>query len=230
MNDVSITDSDVLTCVREGQRLEHRGYQGNIHTGHIGKNKILIKSAAGRGVTAWLNRRMLRREYLIYSRLAGISGIPHCYGFFMGHYLVLENVESQTLRHATIGDRKKFFVEMLATIEAIHARGVAHGDLKRKENILVTHDSRPCLIDFGVSNYRKPGFHPLNHFWHGFSHQHDFNAWIKHKYDRKFEDISAEDAKYHRPLRIERIARTIKKAWIRIKKAGKPTKSAGQLK
>jgi serine/threonine protein kinase len=158
---------------------------------------------------------MLRREYRIYSRLSGISGIPRCYGFFMGRYLVLENVESQTFRHATIKDRNSFFAEMLTIIKSIHERGVAHGDLKRKGNILVTKDSRPCLIDFGVSVFRKPGFHPLNHFRHSFSHQHDFNAWVKYKYDRKYQDISPEDAQYYRPLRIERIARMIRRAWRR---------------
>lgn len=221
MTEVSLTESDVLACVQGGKRLETRGYQGNIHTGQVGEHKILVKSAAGRGVVAWLNRWMLRREYLIYRRLTGISGIPHCYGFFLGRYLVLENVESQTMRHATISDRELFYTEMLKTIESIHERGVAHGDLKRKDNILVTQDSRPCLIDFGVSIFRKPGFHPFNHFRHSFSHQHDFNAWVKHKYDRKFQDISPEDAKYHQPLRIERMARTIKKTWLKIKKAGK---------
>ena len=222
MNEASLTESDVLACMQDSEQLEIRGYQGTIHTGQIGEHKVLIKSAAGRGVVAWLNRWMLRREYLIYRRLSGISGIPHCYGFFLGRYLVLENVESQTMRHAAIRDRGLFFTEMLATIKSIHERGVAHGDLKRKDNILVTEDSRPCLIDFGVSIFRKPGFHPFNHFRHSFSHQHDFNAWVKHKYDRKFQDISPEDAKYHQPLRIERLARTIKKAWIKIKKAGKP--------
>jgi serine/threonine protein kinase len=225
VSDVIITDSDVLACVRDGEQLEHPGYQGNIHTGRIGERRILIKSAAGRGITALLNRRMLQREYRIYDRLAGVSGIPHCYGFFMGRYLVLENVQSHTLRHAAIGDREKFFVEMLATIKAIHSRGVAHGDLKRKENVLVTHDSRPCLIDFGVSTIRKPGFHPLNHFWYDFSHQHDFNAWVKHKYDRKFQDITPEDTQYHRPLRIEIMARTIKKIWIKLRRGGKPAVS-----
>jgi len=222
VSEASLTESDVLACVQGGKQLETRGYQGNIHTGQVGEHEILIKSAAGRGVVAWLNRWMLRREYLIYRRLAGISGIPHCYGFFLGRYLVLENIAAQTMRHATITDRELFYTEMLTTIKAIHERGVAHGDLKRKDNILVTRDSRPCLIDFGVSIFRKPGFHPFNHFRHSFSHQHDFNAWVKHKYDRKFEDISAEDAKYHKPLRIERIARTIKKIWIKIKKAVKP--------
>lgn len=225
MSDASITDSDVLACVREGEQLEHRGYQGNIHTGRIGERQILIKSAAGEGFTAWLNRRMLRREHRIYVRLAGVSGIPHCYGFFMDRYLVLENVQSQTLRYATISDRETFFEEMLATIKAIHERGVVHGDLKRKENVLVTHDSRPCLIDFGVSTIRKPGFHPLNHFWHDFSHQHDFNAWVKHKYNRNFQDIAPEDAKYYQPLRIEIMARAIKKTWIKLRRGGKPTDS-----
>lgn len=221
MNDVSITESDVLACVRDGEQLKHRGYQGNIHTKHVGEKKILVKSAAGSGIVAWLNRWFLHHEYETYCRLTGISGIPHCYGLFQGRYLALENVESQTLRHANIRDRDAFFAEMLAIIKSIHERGVAHGDLKRKENILVTHDSRPCLIDFGVAVYRKPGFHPFNHFRHSFSHQHDFNAWVKHKYDRKFHDISSEDAKYHRPLRIERISRTIKRTWIKLRPARK---------
>ena len=221
MNDSGITKSDVLSCVSSGEQLDHRGYQGNIHTGQVGEHKILVKSAAGRGLAAWLNRRMLRREYLIYERLAGISGIPRCFGYFMERYLVLENVDAQTLRDGTISDRDGYFVEMLAIIEAIHDRGIAHGDLKRKENVLVTVDSRPCLIDFGVSVFRKPGFHPFNHFRHDFSHQHDFNAWVKHKYNRNYQKISPEDAKYYRPLLIELIARRIKRAWTQLKRSFK---------
>jgi len=213
VNDTSITDSDILACLRDGERLEGRGYQGSIHTGCAGGHKILVKSAAGNGITAWLNRWMLRREYDMYRRLEGISGIPHCYGFFLDRHLVLEHVDAQTMRQTTITDRDAFFAEMLTVVEAIHERGVAHGDLKRKDNILVTHDSRPCLIDFGVSVYRKPGFHPFNHFRHRFSHQHDFNAWLKHKYNRDFKSMSPEDARYFRPLWIERISRRIKRTW-----------------
>ena len=221
MSEPCITESDVLSCVTSGEQLDHRGYQGNIHTGQVGEHKILVKSAAGRGLAAWLNRRMLRREYLIYERLAGVSGIPRCFGYFMGRYLVLENVDAQTLRDGTISDRDGYFVEMLAIIETIHERGIAHGDLKRKENVLVTRDSRPCLIDFGVSVFRKPGFHPFNHFRHNFSHQHDFNAWVKHKYNRNYKDISPEDAKYYRPLLIELMARRIKRVWTKLKRSFK---------
>lgn len=215
MNEGSITESDILACLRNGEQAKRGGYQGNVRICDIGENKVLIKSAAGRGIAAWLNRWLLRREYRIYGRLAGVMGVPHCHGFFMGRYLVLQHIESLTLRNATIRDRSAFFAEMFKIIETIHERGVAHGDLKRRDNILVTDNSHPCLVDFGVSVFRKPGFRPLNHFWHGFARQHDLNAWLKHKYNRRLEDMSPEDAEYYRPLRIERLARLVKRAWTR---------------
>jgi len=216
VNEAGFTDADILACLRDGERLEGRGYQGSIRTGYVGDQKVLVKSAAGAGITAWLNRLMLRREYEIYCRLAGVSGIPRCYGFFLGRHLALEFVDARTMRQATISDRDAFFAEMLRIVESIHERGVAHGDLKRKDNVLVTGDSLPCMIDFGVSVFRKPGFHPLNHFRHNFSHQHNFNAWLKHKYDRNFDDMSPEDARYFQSLWIERVSRRIKRAWHKI--------------
>lgn len=221
MSQAGFTDSDILTCLREGERLEGRGYQGSIHTGRVRDQRILIKSAAGAGIVAWVNRWMLGREHDIYRRLQGVTGIPRCYGFFLGRHLVLERVDAQTMRQTTIDNRGVFFQEMFEIIESIHERGVAHGDLKRKDNILVTRDSRPCLIDFGVSVYRKPGFHPFNHFRHSFSHQHDYNAWLKHKYNRDYANMSPEDAGYFRSLWIERISRTIKRAWMKLTRRNK---------
>ena len=218
MTEASITDSDILACLKEGERLEGRGYQGSFHTGTVGDHRIFVKAPAGAGLVGWINRWMLRHEHDIYRRLQGISGIPHCYGFFMNRYLVLEHVEAETMRQTTVSDPVTFFEEMLEVIEAIHARGVAHGDLKRKDNVLVTKDSRPCLIDFGVSVYRKPGFHPFNHFRHSFSHQHDFNAWVKHKYNNDFDNLSPEDARYFRPLWIERVSRRLKPTWKKLRR------------
>lgn len=216
MNDVSITDSDILACLQDSQQLEIRGYQGNIHAARIGDTKILIKSAAGKGLAAWFNRRMLRREYGIYRHLDGVAGVPHCFGFFLDRYLVLERVDADTLRNASVADRETFLREMLSIIRAVHARGVAHGDLKRKDNVLVTRDSRPYLIDFGVSAVRKRGFHPLNHFWHGFCHQHDFNAWLKHKYGRGLANMAPDDARLYRPLWSERLTRALKGSWRKL--------------
>jgi len=214
-----ISETDAIACVKNGRRLERRGYQGGIHIGRIGEHKILVKSAAEKGIASWMCRMFLRREYRVYQRLAGIKGIPHCYGFFGGRFLVLEYIDAQTMRLATITNRPVFFAEMFEIIKAIHGRGVAHGDLKRKDNILVTNGMHPCLLDFGVSAIWRSGLHPFNHFWYKFSQQHDLNAWLKLKYKRKFQNLSSTDADYYRPMRIEKMSRTLKRAWFSFKNA-----------
>ena len=216
MKEFSVSETEVLACIKYGQRLERSGHQGSIYVGAVGERKILIKAAGTKGVTSWMCRWMLRREYQVYRQLTGISGIPQCYGLINARYLVLEYIDSQTLRHATIKDRQNFFEELFAIIQSIHERGVGHADLKRKDNILVADERHPFLIDFGVSAIRKRGFHPLNRLWHSFARQHDLNAWLKHKYDRKLQDMSPADAKYYRPLRITQMARMIKQAWVRL--------------
>ncbi len=219
MNEFSVSEAEVIDCVQNGERLERSGHQGSIHIGDVGEHKILVKAAGSKGVTSWMCRWLLRREYRVYRQLKGISGIPRCYGFIKGRYLVLEYVESQTMRYATIKDRERYFEDLFAIVASIHERGVAHGDLKRKDNILVADGRYPWVVDFGVSANRRRGFHPVNHFWHDFSRQHDLNACLKHKYHRKFEDISPEDAEYYRPMRIEHLARTIKRTWRSIYRA-----------
>ena len=206
-----ILGSEILDCLKRSQKLETRSYQGHIHIAQFGDKKVVIKSAAGCWITLWINRWMLQNEYNVYRRLDGVTGIPHCFGFFLNRYLVLEHVDAQTMRDASISDREAFLVDMLAIIKAVHSRGIAHGDLKRKDNILVTRDSKPYLIDFGISTVRKRGFRPLNYLWHRFCHQHDLNAWLKHKYGRGLVNMSPEDASLYRPLWSERIARRIKR-------------------
>ena len=102
--------SEILACLKSGRKLETRGYQGHIHATQVGDKKVIIKSAAGWGIAIWINRWMLRNEYKIYRRLDGVTGIPHCFGFFLNRYLVLEHVDAQTMRDASITDREAFLV------------------------------------------------------------------------------------------------------------------------
>ena len=89
----------------------------------------------------------------------------------------------------------------------MHAVGVAHGDLKRKHNVIVGAGEQPYLIDFGIACLRDGLFGRL--VFTTFR-QMDLNAWLKLKYGRRLEDIvepeavSVEDAALYRPLLIER--------------------------
>lgn len=210
-------DSDARLLGRiESDLSPQRLFSGNQGTAplleHDGQ-RLIVKRAYGFGPLAWLRRRMIRREFDIYRRLAGIPGVPRCYGLLHGRYLVLEYIEAETLRTAKIRDRNAYFDALLELIQKVHAAGVAHADLKRKENLLVVAGDRPCLIDFGVAVHRREGWHALNHALFRFACTLDLNAWVKLKYQRRYEQLSEADRAYYNPTSVEWLARRLRSAW-----------------
>lgn len=155
---------------------------------------LIIKTAMGRGPLLWLRRKTLRREYRVYKQLEGVAGIPACYGFLDRRYLLLQQVQGQPYRDAVITDRQQYFDQLLAIIQAIHARKVAHGDLKSKGNLLVTAQQQPCVIDFGTAFREKSRWHFINNWFFRTARRLDLNAWVKHKYQGHYSNASPDDA------------------------------------
>ena len=174
---------NILAVSNQGTILHYRG-EGE---------DLIVKSAMGRGALRLLRQRTLLREYEAYRRMEGVTGIPRCHGLVAGRYLVLEFIRGTPFRQAQWQDRDRWFAEFLAVLQAIHARGVSHGDLKSKTNILVTEDEKPCVIDFGTAFVSKPGFHPVNNWLFEHGRRMDLNAWVKHKYHGRYADVSDED-------------------------------------
>ncbi|MFN0131331.1 MAG: hypothetical protein ACKVW3_02170 [Phycisphaerales bacterium] len=108
----------------------------------------------------WLGRRLARREHGLLTLLAELKHVPRACGAVAerlpsGEARVLPNavahpyVEGHPLgRGERVAD--DFFDKLRATIEGVHARGVAYVDLHKRENIIVADDGSPCLIDFQV--------------------------------------------------------------------------------
>ena len=86
----------------------------------------------------------------------------------------------------------------------MRSAGVAHGDLKRKDNVLVGPGEQPYVIDFDIAwctgadapLWRRKLFNVLC--------QMDYDAWVKLKHRRRYNEISAEDAERFQPLLLER--------------------------
>ena len=171
--------------------------------------ELVVKAAMGRGLVRRLRERTLLREYQAYRRMEGLEGVPKCYGLVAGHYLVLEFVHGVPYREAQWTDRDRWFREFLAVLRSFHDRGVSHGDLKSKANILVTADEKPCVIDFGTAFIRKPGFHPINNRLFEHSRRMDINAYVKHKYHGRYEDISGDDLELLDYSRLEYLVRRL---------------------
>ena len=194
-----------------------QGYQGQVYLFQHAHQRLIIKAASGNGLLRWLRTRMLLRESQVYARLDGFPGCPRCYGLVRGRYLVLEYIDGIPLRSAHIADRARYYDSLHALIMQLHDRGIAHSDMKRKDNLLVVAGSRPCLIDFGAAVVRKPGFAPFNHFLFRTAVRFDYNAWIKLKYNNRLDEVSAADQGYYRRTWIEKAARRTKRVYKRIK-------------
>jgi predicted Ser/Thr protein kinase len=203
---------------RAGDPALARGYQGAVYLYEGGGRRLVVKAAAGAGVAGWLRRWMLRREFDAYQRLSGFAGSPRCYGLIDDRYLVLEYVDGVSLRSGRIDDRRTYFDTLFAYIGELHRCGVAHADLKRRDNLLVIGGRLPCLVDFGAAIVRKSGFAPFNHWLYELARRFDFNAWAKLKYQGRMEEITPEDRPYYRRTAIEIVARAIKRSYVRLKR------------
>ena len=212
--------ADLAAAIAAGKGRElGSGYQASVHLYETSAGGVVVKQPHG-GPLAALWRSLLRREAAVYARLGGIAGIPRSFGL-VGDGLALEHVAGPSLREhePRIGDREAFFAMLLETIEAMHAAGIAHGDLKRKDNIIVGAGERPYLIDFGIAVRRSA----TSAFWNRLVFkrlvQMDLNAWVKLKYGRRVDPetepgvLSAEDAARYRPLLLERFARALRVPW-----------------
>ena len=205
---------------RGAGRLLGRGYQASVYLLDAPVGRVVVKKAHHSPLVRRVSLAALRREAAVYDRLRDVPGVPRSYGLVNGH-LVLEHIEGPSLRRQdkALSDRGRFFARLLATLDAMHAKGVAHGDLKRKDNVLVGPGEEPYVIDFGIAWCVDPGSPRWRRRVFDVLCQMDYNSWLKLKYRRRFEDaenVSPEDAARYRPLLLERAARAVRIPWQKI--------------
>lgn len=121
------------------------------HDGRV----LVVKDVAHRPfwVRSILGPFQLRREARAYRRLEGLAGIPSLVQVIDRRALALERIEGGAIRDVPRGAVPAvFFDRLLALVTAIHARGVAHGDLHHGD-VLVAPGDRPYVIDFSTASF-----------------------------------------------------------------------------
>lgn len=196
-----------------------RGYQGAVFLRGSGADRRVVKQAVGGGIARRVRAAMLRRECLAYGRVKGISGIPRCYGLDADGSLILEYLPGEAYRETVPGlgnHRERFFRELRDQILAIHAVGVAHADLKRRGNILISPGGDPIILDFGSAVLRKADGGWWNRLLFHQACRIDMNAWVKLKYRRQYDQLAPEDRQYYQPTALEAVARVVRRAWRKL--------------
>jgi predicted Ser/Thr protein kinase len=172
--------------------------------------KLVIKSAMGRGAIRKARQATLEREYSAYRRMSGVTGVPACYGLLEHKYLLMEFIDGLPYREASWQDRAGWFAALLKIIQAFHARGVSHGDLKSKTNLIAGADGNPYVIDFGTTFVHRDGLHPVNNYLFEYGKRLDINAWVKHKYHGRYKDASEEDKQLLNYSALEWVIRKVR--------------------
>ena len=197
-------------------RLTNQGHQGIAFKVLVDGQSFLIKRTNKIGVfTRRVSEHFIQHEYKIYQRLEGIAGIPKCYGLSDDGSLILEYIDGDSYREKEhiLENRDQFFVDLLALILSIHEVGVSHGDLKRKDNILIGEKNQPYLIDFGAAMSLNSKNQFIKRWLYNFSKQTDLNAWIKHKYFRQYDEITKDDLAYYSSSKLDKLIRLTRKLW-----------------
>lgn len=130
-------------------------YRARAPEGRFVALKVLNESAALQPRI----RQLLRNEYEIMTMLR-VPGVVQTidYGEVGNRpYLAMEvaegrNLEEMLLRQKTLGESVAMNLtkQIATTLHAIHERSIVHRDIK-SGNVVVTHEGRALLIDFGAA-------------------------------------------------------------------------------
>ncbi len=108
----------------------------------------------------WFGGRQLQRERRALRRLAGLPGIPVDRGQVPPCGLLLEPMAGEAItrwRRRTREEIEPMIERLSRLVDAMHARGVAHLDLRKRDNVLVAADGTLSVIDFNASVCFGPG-------------------------------------------------------------------------
>lgn len=94
-----------------------------------------------------LARFLSRREYRNYERVSGIDGVPPLEGP-AGKEGFLHKYVPGTPLDKIEGIPDDFFNELARILQEFHRRKIAYVDLAKEENIIVSPEGKPYLIDF----------------------------------------------------------------------------------
>ncbi|HTE06370.1 MAG TPA: lipopolysaccharide kinase InaA family protein [Planctomycetota bacterium] len=124
-----------------------------------GERRLVCKDgslALGRPVVGRFRRWALANEARALAAMEGIEGVPRLVAHWRAG-LIMEFVPGRLLTEHERGSVPAVVFERLDRIvDAIHARGLAIGDLHRR-NILVDEQQRVHLVDFELAQDRRRG-------------------------------------------------------------------------
>jgi hypothetical protein len=184
----------------------------------------VVKDFSGKGL--WgrtIGRIQIAREARAYAWLGSLEGVPRFLGRIDPHALALGDVEGRQLAFARDlhSDGPAILSRLRALIDRMHERGLAHLDLRGRENVLVRPDGALVVVDLAGSVRLRPGglAHRLLFRWLG---RADEAAYLKWKLLLDPDGLTAEERAFLRRFR------RVRSLWPFNRKPGEGTEERGE--
>jgi predicted Ser/Thr protein kinase len=92
---------------------------------------------------------LVRRETQALRALQGVPGVPRFYGKIDRRSFALEYIDGKPISELAPDElNEEIFARVQQVIDCIHERQVAHGDLKRRTNFMVTARKEVVIVDY----------------------------------------------------------------------------------
>jgi hypothetical protein len=152
---------------------------------------------------------LIRREYGALRKLIGVEGVPQLIGRIDRYAFAVQHVPGVSLDQRLprpLDDA--FYTDLRRVIDDMHARGVAHCDLRSRGNVMLGDDGHPYVIDFAACVFLGRGLNPFFKWLFGQFVLADRNAVLIIKQRMSHELLSdADKTELATPLPYERPAR-----------------------
>lgn len=131
-----------------------KGFQSSVYLVDWNGEQVAVKDFAGTPI--WFRRIvapiLVKREVRALQFLSGTKGIPRFVGRIDRLAFGMQYIEGTPISTFAKGElAPEVFPRIAEVVEAMHARGVAHGDLKRRSNLLLAPNGEIWIIDFAAS-------------------------------------------------------------------------------
>jgi len=131
-----------------------KGFQSSVYVVKYKGEEVAVKDFAA--TPKWFRRFvapfLVAREVRALQYLSGTPGVPRFVARVDRFAFAMQYIEGTPLSTLHKGEvAPEVFPRIAQSIEAMHARGVAHGDIKRRSNLLLAPDGQIWIIDFAAS-------------------------------------------------------------------------------
>ena len=116
--------------------------------------EVIVKDYAGADAlfASLLGPLLAAREARALKRLAAVQGVPNLIERRGRRALVMQWLPAEPFKYVDRDEAfwAQFFEVLAVRVSQMHCAGVAHCDLRSLNNVLVSLDQEPCLVDFAA--------------------------------------------------------------------------------